>query len=125
MLALLMLPTLARAADQDMDGFSDQLDNCPTVWNQKQLDYDKDDVGDTCEICEDPKTGQVYSGSDTEGSATVAGDHDSCQSATLLKEILCAPHSWSPPVRVTCFVGRTKTGTSGRLRALPLESLGI
>ncbi len=43
--------------DTDEDGFADDIDNCPTVYNADQLDTDLDGVGDVCEpvvIIEDP-----------------------------------------------------------------------
>ena len=39
--------------DQDADGVSDTLDNCPAVANPSQLDYDEDDLGDACDSDDD------------------------------------------------------------------------
>ena len=36
--------------DSDSDGVSDLLDNCPSVANADQLDYDEDGIGDVCDI---------------------------------------------------------------------------
>ncbi len=38
-------------ADSDGDGFSDDVDNCPSVKNAKQQDLDGDKVGDACDSC--------------------------------------------------------------------------
>ena len=36
--------------DSDGDGVADGEDNCPTVYNQIQMDYDRDGVGNACEF---------------------------------------------------------------------------
>jgi ELWxxDGT repeat protein len=36
-------------ADEDIDGISDSMDNCPTIPNENQTDFDKDGVGDICD----------------------------------------------------------------------------
>jgi alpha-tubulin suppressor-like RCC1 family protein len=38
------------ASDSDGDGFPDQFDNCPSVFNPTQSDCDNDGVGDACAI---------------------------------------------------------------------------
>ena len=43
--------------DQDDDGISDPLDNCPTAANPNQLDTDDDEIGDVCDLCPAGATG--------------------------------------------------------------------
>lgn len=45
----LTLPALAQ--DADLDGFDDDIDNCPAFSNQNQADEDNDGVGDACDNC--------------------------------------------------------------------------
>jgi len=42
-------------ADQDIDGISDPLDNCPAIANNDQADFDGDGIGD---VCDDFPSGQ-------------------------------------------------------------------
>ena len=37
--------------DGDCDGFNDDTDNCPNVYNPDQLDSDGDGIGDACDNC--------------------------------------------------------------------------
>jgi hypothetical protein len=43
--------------DSDGDGFEDSEDNCPTVYNIYQLDFNNNDIGD---ICEDFSCAELY-----------------------------------------------------------------
>jgi hypothetical protein len=43
-------PMFASLMDADADGFSDPLDNCPSIANPTQADCDGDRIGDACEI---------------------------------------------------------------------------
>ena len=45
------VPADAAAADMDMDGVADLVDNCPDVANAGQFDEDGDSVGDACDNC--------------------------------------------------------------------------
>ena len=38
--------------DEDLDGFEDGWDNCPTTSNPEQLDFDNDGLGDACVTCQ-------------------------------------------------------------------------
>ncbi len=39
------------AGDSDGDGYSNETDNCPNVWNPDQSDLDTDKQGDACDVC--------------------------------------------------------------------------
>ena len=41
--------TTSAPPDTDLDGFSDDIDNCPANCNMQQLDADGDGVGDVCD----------------------------------------------------------------------------
>ncbi len=48
--------------DQDGDGSSDPLDNCPAVANPNQLDGDGDERGDVCDLCPEGAQGSARLG---------------------------------------------------------------
>ena len=41
------------SADQDRDEITDNLDNCPSVYNNNQADLDSDNIGDLCDSDDD------------------------------------------------------------------------
>ena len=45
--------TCQDSSDVDDDGIAICVDNCPTVYNPGQADFDSDFVGDSCDICTD------------------------------------------------------------------------
>jgi len=45
------VPPCDPATDADCDGFDDETDNCPNVYNPDQLDSDQDGRGDVCDNC--------------------------------------------------------------------------
>ena len=57
--------------DTDIDGISDNCDNCPSISNADQLDSDIDGIGDLCDDCpNDP-----YNDADNDG---ICDDIDNC-----------------------------------------------
>jgi M6 family metalloprotease-like protein len=40
---------IGSSVDTDQDGYSDPVDNCPSVYNPDQADRDGDDIGDVCD----------------------------------------------------------------------------
>ena len=63
--------------DQDGDGLTNDMDNCPESANPDQLDWDSDQVGDSCDNCpRKPNADQVDSDSDDIG--------DSCDKCPLI-----------------------------------------
>lgn len=69
--------------DTDNDGVPDHEDNCPSVFNPDQADFDHDGVGDACDAdtaCQD--------GVDNDGDGTVdVGADPGCLSAADLSEL--------------------------------------
>jgi len=58
------------ATDADCDGFDDDTDNCPNVYNPDQLDSDGDGVGDACDNCPNvPNSNQADADQDGVGDA--------------------------------------------------------
>lgn len=45
--------------DQDNDGVIDPVDNCPAAFNPDQSDFDRNAVGDACDVCVDARTDDV------------------------------------------------------------------
>ena len=63
--------------DFDGDGFSDLIDNCPTISNSDQLDFDSDGQGDVCD--DDDDNDSVADGDDEfplDPTETVDSDGD-------------------------------------------------
>ncbi len=54
LICLLLASTAAWAADGDLDGVDDAVDNCPGVYNPTQADTDMDQIGDLCDPDADP-----------------------------------------------------------------------
>ena len=59
-------PVLAIYLDQDFDGFSDDVDNCASVFNPDQEDVDQDGIGKVC----DPNDAVTDSDGDTINDTT-------------------------------------------------------
>ena len=74
------------AVDDDNDGFPNNADNCPTMFNPGQEDADSDGVGDLCDNCPSVSNpGQEDSDSNGIGDACdyVCGDSDDNGSISL------------------------------------------
>jgi hypothetical protein len=37
--------------DNDSDGIKNTVDNCPDIANPNQLDFERDRIGDACDVC--------------------------------------------------------------------------
>ena len=47
------MDTMTMVVDTDLDGFADADDNCPSISNVEQLDFDGDGMGDVCDSDDD------------------------------------------------------------------------
>ncbi|MFM8176869.1 MAG: thrombospondin type 3 repeat-containing protein, partial [Candidatus Limnocylindrus sp.] len=47
-------PSLDPLADEDGDGLTNDIDNCPLIANPDQLDGNGDGIGDACELTASP-----------------------------------------------------------------------
>ncbi len=77
---ILQLRDTTIAADGDLDGVSDPIDNCPLLANPLQEDADHDSIGDLCDNCpNNSNPGQEDSDNDDIGDAcdALCGDSDS------------------------------------------------
>jgi hypothetical protein len=70
-------PGAALAADADGDGLDDSLDNCPTIANPSQSDFDGDEIGNACDSCTDIDADGVGDA----GYPNVCPSPDNCQFA--------------------------------------------
>jgi len=70
--------------DQDGDGWPDAQDNCPTVFNDTQLDTDGDGIGDACDNCTQVGNGdQLDTDGDQIGDACDPDDDNDCYPDTV------------------------------------------
>jgi len=66
--------------DPDLDGdlVTDDIDNCPCVYNPDQTDSDGDDIGDECDNCPG-----VYNPGQADSDGDNIGDYCECETANL------------------------------------------
>lgn len=76
--------------DEDRDGVRDARDNCPAIWNPRQVDTDEDEVGDKCDNCpEDANTDQADFDDDDLGDIC---DGDDDNDGVIDEVDLCPQH---------------------------------
>jgi len=84
-------------ADADGDGFADNVDNCPSIYNELQDDEDGSGDGDVCDVCPDDPLDNCLDGDAAEivsgaavtlsaGSATLTVFPNSTADTTLFME---------------------------------------
>lgn len=95
---------LAVFTDGDADGIPDALDNCPAVYNSRQLDADSDAEGDVCDSA--PGCGE-YGQPACDQYADLDSDHDGIDDA-----VDNCPTTPNGPVLGTCVLGGQCTGNN-------------
>jgi hypothetical protein len=89
--------------DRDLDGIADAADNCPTIANGDQLNFDGDANGDACDRCETI----ADAGVDSDGDSV----DDACDTCTSLAN---APLAGSPAANRTYVSHQRDDDADGR-----------